>query len=209
MLSFLPLPLEAIPREACAEIRGIFFPKEVRFRQLIVTGPPGAGKSTLIQQLRGWPEEGYIDLSYRGWWKTQAMNLRPREVHLGLPFQGQKMGLALFEEAWNQGWESLVLEEARIQIPPKKRFFWSVNWHTRFVFDFLLPDPEQILRRRRARAEQGTHPVDVALDLAQIRRQIQLFSQVADYFHRRGLRVLIRAAPDALPYRIASPSSDA
>ena len=38
-------------------IHGVQFPKESKFRQFLVTGPPGAGKSTLVAKMRGWPYE--------------------------------------------------------------------------------------------------------------------------------------------------------
>ena len=66
-------------------INGIEFPAILKFRQLLVTGPPGSGKSTLIRTIRGWPEEGYIDLSMNNWWKVRTLSMRPREIHLGLP----------------------------------------------------------------------------------------------------------------------------
>ncbi len=41
-------------------IRGLPFPAGVRFREIIVAGPPGSGKTTLLRAIGGWPEEGYL-----------------------------------------------------------------------------------------------------------------------------------------------------
>jgi hypothetical protein len=50
-------PLKKIlePIRELQEIRGIDLPIGLEFLQLVVTGPPGAGKSYYIEQLRVWP----------------------------------------------------------------------------------------------------------------------------------------------------------
>jgi hypothetical protein len=155
-----------------------------------------------VNRIHGWPEEGYIDLTVDGWWRARSLTLRPREVHLGIPFEGHEKGLALFEPAWLGNWDSHRLEEERIRFPPPKRFFWSVDWRSRFVFEFLLPSPQRILDFRRERAKQGTHPVDANLDLDQIRRQVQIFAEVAIHFQSAGMRICVRESIDTPPCRI-------
>jgi len=179
--------------------------KSVRFNQIIVTGPPGSGKSTFIRQLGGWPEEGYVDLSMKGWWRAQALAIRPREIHLGLPFEGSPRGMALFEDHWLDHWRELRLEASRMLMPPPKRNLLSVDWRRRFVFEFLLPTPEQILSDRLTRAQQGTHPVDTRIELDQIRAQVELFSRAALHFHCHGMQVYLRERISHAPARIALP----
>ena len=188
--------------------RDVPFSTNLKFRQLVVTGPPGCGKSTLIKRIGGWPEEGYVDLAVAGWWKAHAMSLRPREVHLGLPFVGCRASLALFESDWLEAYNRLELDLARICLPPRKRFFWSVDWSIRYAFEFLLPEPERIFAMRQKRARQGTHPVDEHLDLDQIRQQVAVFAQVARHFHHYGLQVYLRADADTQPYCITAGPTD-
>lgn len=200
------LELEPVP--GCVLMKGVAFAPGVKFRQIVVTGPPGSGKSTFVKRIGGWPEEGYIDLTFKGWWKVHSLNLRPREIHLGLPFRGQTDALAMFEDEWLAAWDRLVPEPERILLPPVKRFFFSVDWRARFVFEFLLPDPKRIFAQRKARAELGTHPVDEHLDLGQVRRQCAVFEETALHFHRNGMQVYIRKKLEGPPQRIAAVRND-
>lgn len=183
-------------------IRGIPVDQTLRFNQIIVTGPPGAGKSTFIRRLGGWPEEGYIDLSLKGWWRARSLSLRPREVHLGLPFVGRAQALTLFHEDWLAHWRELELDEARIIVPPAVRHLFSVNWRERYVFEFLLPTAGSLVRRCQERAKLGTHPIDRVVDPDLVHRQLDIYTRVALHLHRRGMHVYVRSAHTSPPSRI-------
>lgn len=190
--------------EPCPDLhhmKGLSFPADVKFRHVLVTGPPGAGKSTLIRKLGGWSEEGYLDLTRARWWTDQALTFRPREIHLGFPFVGFEEALAVFDPEWLQADPYPVLDLPRIQLPPKKRKrnFLSVDWRKRYVFEFMLPPAETLFAQRSRRAERGTHPVDVDITLELVTAQIDVFRQCAVYLAQNGLRAYIREGTDSDP----------
>jgi len=174
-------------------IRGVELPVGLEFRQLVVTGPPGAGKTYYINQIRGWPNEGYLDLSKKGWWRDQSLVYRPREIHLGLPYVGFREPLTVFDQEWlDSPPESLVIDFQKIKIPPKKQSLLSTNWVDRYIFEFILPDPKQVYKQRLNRQNDGYFPVDSNLTLDMVTRQIEAYSDIALYLHRAGLNVYIR-----------------
>ncbi|MDK9707464.1 MAG: metallophosphoesterase [Desulforhopalus sp.] len=198
-------PLKKIlePIKELQNIRGIDLPIGLEFLQLVVTGPPGAGKSYYIEQIRGWPNEGYLDLTQRNWWKDQSLVFRPREVHLGLPFQGFKDALTVFDKEWLSCPVPPGLDYPRIRIPPTKRYFFQTDWRNRYIFEFLIPNPSTIYQQRLDRQDQGYFPVDDNLSIEMVRQQVAVYREMALYLHRAGLNVYIRKSLDKPPLMIA------
>ena len=198
-------PLKKIlePIKELQNIRGVELPIGLEFLQLVVTGPPGAGKSYYIEQIRGWPNEGYLDLTQNGWWKDQSLIYRPREVHLGLPFHGHKEALTVFDKEWVESTTPLQLELSRIKIPPPKKNFLQTNWQNRYIFEFLIPNPSTIYQQRIDRQDKGYFPVDEKLTLDMVKQQVAVYREVALYLHRAGINVYVRKSLDKPPMRIA------
>ena len=206
-MSGTPLLLEPVPE--LQEIRGISFAADVGFRQLVVTGPPGCGKTALIGAIGGWPEEGYLDLTEARWWRSRILTFRPREVHLGFPIHGHRAALALFESESLSAREPLRLEPERIRLPGEPRWFQPIDWRHKLVFEFLLPPAEEVFRSRRERSWLETHPVDRDLSLEQTAEQLAIYAQVARLFHQHGLRVYVRDGFGVPPKRLSEPGPPA
>ncbi|MCP4697905.1 MAG: serine/threonine protein phosphatase [Gammaproteobacteria bacterium] len=183
-------------------IKGVAFPAEIKFRQLLITGVPGAGKTTMINKLGGWSEEGYLDLSMPNWWRAQSLALRPREIHLGFPFAGYDKALAVFDKEWRESPTPPELDLSRLQIPPAGRFFFSVNWRVKYVFEFVIRPAGEIFASREKRALQGTHHVDENVTLERVQNQVTLYERAAYHLHRAGMQIYIRDDLEAPPKRI-------
>ncbi|SBT04987.1 Serine/threonine protein phosphatase-like protein [Candidatus Accumulibacter aalborgensis] len=195
------------PVESLQHFKGIGFPSDVRYRQLLVTGPPGAGKSTLIMRLGGWSEEGYLDLGQKHWWRSEILSVRPREIHLGMPFLGLENAVSVFDAEFLDCDPLPPVDFSRLVLPPRKRSFLSVDWYRRYTFEFLLPPPEVVFERRADRAQQSTHPVDAQLSLDICTAQLEVFRRVAEHLHQKGFTVYLREGMDLCPRRFLDPPS--
>ena len=191
------MPLSTVEVEEIEWIKGVAYPRGVHFRGIIITGPPSSGKSTLVQKLGGWPEEGYIDLAQDHWWRSRILTFRPREVHFGIPFRGIRESLSVFDPAWLAS--SALVDFRRIQIPPRKHLFFQFDWRARFIFDFQLPPVQSLYTIRTQRAATPTHPVDKRLSLDVVERQSAVYEQLASHFHRSGMRVIVRTEFGGMP----------
>ena len=190
---------ELVPPDEVQSIKGVPFPAGLKYRQLLVTGPPGCGKTRLINKIGGWPEEGYIDLTLKNWWRAQSLTFRPREVHLGFPFVGYSEALTVFDKQWLEAPEPLALECARILLPPPKAHFFSTDWRARYAFEFQLPPAEEILEWRIDRSRRHSHPVDTGVSLEQVERQIAVYREAALHFHLSGILTYVRDAIEGKP----------
>jgi len=198
-------PLRKIlkPIKDLHNIRGIQLPIGLEFLQLVVTGPPGAGKSYYIEQIHGWPNEGYLDLTRKKWWNDKSLLYRPREVHLGLPFRDHSEALSVFDKEWLESDTPPILDPSRILIPPEKEIFLQSNWRGRYIFEFLIPPPAVTFNQRKERQSQGYFPVDENLSMDMVKQQTAVYQAVALYLHRAGLNVYIRQGLDNTPMWIA------
>jgi len=191
------MPLNTVEVEEIDWHKGVAYPRGVPFRGIIVTGPPSSGKSSLVQKLGGWPEEGYIDLAQDNWWRSRILTFRPREVHFGIPFRGIRESLSVFDPAWLA--TSALVDFRRIQTPPGKNSFFQFDWRARFIFDFQLPPAEQLYSIRKQRADTESHPVDKGLSKQDVERQCAVYEQLAMHFHRSGMRVIVRTEFSGMP----------
>ncbi|MEN8175762.1 MAG: ABC transporter ATP-binding protein [Pseudomonadota bacterium] len=185
------------------DIKGFHFPRGVTFGQIVVTGPPGSGKSALVRRLGGWPQEGFVDLTRKGWWHSRVLRYRPCEVHLGIPLNGFDRGLPVTDAAWLE--KPVAADQERVLLPPEQPGLLSTDWRRRLTFCFSLPPAEDLYAARAKRARQGSHPVDSELYREAVVHQHDAYVQVARLFHDCGLRVVVRESFDG-PMRMLKDS---
>ena len=194
--------IELAPFADVQHIRGVQFPAKPKFGQFLVSGPPGVGKSTLIQNIGGWPYEGYLDLAENNWWRARILLFRPRELQFGMPFVGVTESLSVIDQEWLSKAYDLEIDFRRILLPPEGARWTGADWRQRFVFEFLLPNSDLVFHDRKKRARSGIFPFDKDLSAEIVSLQISVYRTLAAYFWKSGLKVYIRTDRNGPPMEI-------
>lgn len=182
---------------------GILYPAKMKRRSWIVLGPPGSGKSWLIDKIGGWPGEVCLDICRKNWWSVEPLAHRPREIQLALPFKGYDEGISVYDDRWKGMNVFPDLDTDRIRIPEQKKFILAPDWRARFVFDFILPPPTWLYNIRMARlSSDDVRLVDMGLTRGLIAWQVHVHWRIACFFHNAGLQVMLRPFNTARPYSV-------
>ncbi len=181
---------------------GIPFPRDLSPQQLIITGPPGSGKTTILNAINGWPEEGYVDISANDWWKSPILAHKPRELHFGVPFCGYDKAVPVYDVDTLDDSSYLEIDFLRVRLPPPKGTLLSGNFRKKMVVEFILLPPEQLYELRKNRSDTGTHHVDKDLTLHKVTEESDFYSALALYFHQSGMKVYVRNSLGGPPMRI-------
>ncbi len=179
------------PLRAPVVHKGLACPAGTRFRDLLITGPPASGKSTLVEQLGGWPYEGTIDLAAEGWWRHRELTYRPREVHLAMPWGGRDESYTTFDDEVRGNLPELDL--GRIRIPPTRTWLLGANWRSRYLLVFLVPHAEELFAARAERGLSGNHAVDEGVQLEEVIAEVNVYNAVAAHLGAAGLRICVSA----------------
>ncbi len=200
--------MELYETEEVTELQNIgeiLFPLAINPRKLIITGTPGSGKSTLLKKLKGWPEEGCLDITIKDWWKAQLLHTKPRELHFSLPFLGHDESFPVYEVEKLEAVSHLELDVMRIMMPPVKRGLLSADWRGRFALEFQILPAHKLYEHRMQRAMQGTHHVDRGLTLERVEEEVKVYKSLALLFHRSGWFVYLREDYNGVPKRFCEP----
>jgi hypothetical protein len=133
--------------------------------------------------------------------------VRPREIHLGLPFVGMDDAVSVFDAQFLD-WDPLPqVDFDRIALPPRKRFFFRRLVSTLRLRVSAAAARTGLRAPQQIRARHSTHPVDARLSLAICAAQREIFRQLAGLHARKGFHVYVREGIENPPLRFVEPSS--
>ncbi len=123
-------------------------------------------------------------------------------AELNLRNGGFEEALTVFDKEWLESPVPLALQLNRVKIPPASDSFFSTDWKHRYIFEFIIPDPKTVYKRRKARHKEGYFPVDDNLSLDMVTKQAEAYREIALYLHRAKMQIYIREDSNSPPMRI-------